>query len=583
MSSKPDETELLNPTVQPAPTSLLATIRRLYFYLIATVSFLVGLNGLISLLEVLSQVWLGDVGVAVNTASYVRNAVARNGGMLLVATPIFLIHWVYIQRLRTEPAEVASGIRKFALYLLSVVTLGWGASLAGELLGGAAALLLGVPLTESEIWPSHWLFLVLGILVNGALFAYLQRQLRADGDWGREQGWAGTWRRVFQTVVGLVGLAVFISGAGVLMETLWRVILPGGPGEVGEYWARGRLSMGFAMLAIGGLLWRFNWLRWRQIIHDNPADGRTALRRFYLYASVVASAIATLVPAAVLLRQLLLLLFGVDRVADVVGGGLATPLAFLPVGLALWVWHWRVIQREAASYGDSPESALVRRIYYYVVAAIGLVLTWFGLVALLRVLLDVLSPAQASLSGQFWAEQLANGLSLLAVGAPVWAVHWRTVQSVARRPDAVGETERSSWPRRLYLYAVALAGALIILYYLTTVVYRFLLLLLGEPDIDLFGVETIDALARSAITLVFWLVHVLAIRRDGQFGAEEMAGAREMEGMQEDGGVRAAPLPEDVSVRRVELEAKIQQLELQLEAARAELARLEEPDAVITR
>jgi hypothetical protein len=583
MSSKPDEPIVLNPNAEPAPANLLATIRRLYFYLIATVSFLVGLSGLIALLEILSEVWLGDAGVTANMASYVRNAVARNGGMLLVAAPIFLIHWVYIQRLRAEPAEAASGIRKFALYLLSAVTLGWGASLVGELLGGAAALLLGVPLADSDIWPSRWLFLALGIVVNGALFLYLQRQLRADGDWGREQGWAGTWRRAYQTVVGLVGLAAFISGAGILLETFWQVILPDAPRDVSQYWMRDRVSAGFATLAIGGLLWRFNWLRWRQIIRDNPADGRTALRRFYLYAAVVSSALATLIPAAVLLRRLLLFLFGVGGDAETVGGGLATPLAFLPVGLALWVWHWRLIQREAASYGDSPESALVRRIYYYTVAAIGLILTWLGLVELLRVLLDVLTPAEAALSGLFWAKQLANGLSLLAVGAPVWALHWRTVQSVARRIDAEGQAERVSWPRRLYLYAVALAGALIMLYYLTTVAYRFLLLLLGEPNIDLFGVETADALARSAITLVFWLVHVLAIRGDGRLGAEEVVGARELAGTKAEGGIEAAPLPEAVSVRRAELEAKIQQLEMVLAAARAELARLEEPDASIAK
>ena len=543
-------------------TSLLATIRRLYFYLIATVSLLVGLGGLISLLEILSEVWLGDVGVSANTASYVRNAVARNAGTLLVATPIFLLHWLYIQRLRTEPVERASGIRKFALHLLSAVTLGWGAALAGELLQGITELLLGVPLAESDIWPSQWLFLALGILVNAALFAYIQRQLRADGDWGQEIGWAGTWRRVFQTVVGLVGLSVFISGVGVVLETLWQVILPSAPRDVGEYWMRGRLSMGFAMLAIGGLLWRFNWLRWQQIIRDNPEDGRTALRRFYLYGSVIISALATLVPAAVLLRQLLLLLFGVGDASESMGNGLATPLAFLPVGLVLWFWHWRLIKREAASYGDSPESDMVRRIYYYSVAAIGLILTWFGLVDILRVLLDLLSPAQTALSGQFRAEQLANGLSLLAVGAPVWALHWRTVQSVARQPGAVGEAERSSWPRRVYLYFVALAGALIILFYLTTVVYRFLLVLLGEPNIDLLGVETVDALARSAITFVFWLVHVLAIRRDGQLGAEE----EERE--------EAETLVVVKLTRKAELEARIQQLEVELESVRAELEQL---------
>ena len=50
MSPKLPETESLT------PTGVLATIRRLYFYLIATISLFVGLSGLLSLLEVLSEV-----------------------------------------------------------------------------------------------------------------------------------------------------------------------------------------------------------------------------------------------------------------------------------------------------------------------------------------------------------------------------------------------------------------------------------------------------------------------------------------------------------------------------------------------
>jgi hypothetical protein len=250
---------------------------------------------------------------------------------------------------------------------------------------------------------------------------------------------------------------------------------------------------------------------------------------------------------------------------------LATPLAFLPIGFVLWYWHWRLIQREAASYGDTPESTAVRRIYYYTVAAIGLVLTWFGLVEILRVILDLLTPFQTVLSGSYRAEQLATGLSLLAVGVPVWAFHWRTVQSVARRPDAVGEAERASWPRRLYLYTVALVGALIILYYLTTVVYRILLLLLGEPDVALFGAETVDALARSAITLVFWMVAVLAIRQDGQLGVEDDV-------VPEGVGGSVDVLMTETTTRKAQLETQIHQLEAELSAAQAQLAALMESE-----
>ena len=160
---------------------------------------MVGLSGLLSLLEVLSEVWLGDIGVSVNTASYVREVVARSGGMLLVATPIFLIHWRYIQRLNTEPTEATSGIRKFFLYLISAITLGWGAALTGELLEGVTGLLLGIPIAESDIWPGRWLFLLLGILSMAHCSStssdnFMLMVIGVRRKVGREHGGGCTWQ-----------------------------------------------------------------------------------------------------------------------------------------------------------------------------------------------------------------------------------------------------------------------------------------------------------------------------------------------------------------------------------------------------
>ena len=106
MSSETNESGSLAPINDIEPTGLLATIQRLYFYLVATISLLVGLSALLALVEVLSRVWLGDAGVSVNTSSYMREIVARSGGILLVATPIFLIHWRYIRRSHAQPGRI---------------------------------------------------------------------------------------------------------------------------------------------------------------------------------------------------------------------------------------------------------------------------------------------------------------------------------------------------------------------------------------------------------------------------------------------------------------------------------------------
>ena len=228
------------------------------------------------------------------------------------------------------------------------------------------------------------------------------------------------------------------------------------------------------------------------------------------------------------------------------------PLSFVPVGLIVWLWYWRQLGREADAYGESPQGAAVRRLYYYLVAAAGLALTWVGAVVLLQTLFDVWFVDQG-LSG-FWAEPLATGLSLLAVGAPVWAFHWRAVQRVARQPDAEGAAERNALARRIYLYGIALIGALILLFELAQVVYRLLLLLMGDPGADFFTAQTLHQLANVLVASVLWGVHLLAIRGDGQLDKDRPA---------------PAPPVEEPAQRRARLEGEIEQLEARLAALRA--------------
>jgi hypothetical protein len=552
-----------------ASAARLATIRRLYFYFIAAVSLIVGMIGFLGLIEVLTGIWLSDQQTTVNTGAFVRNAIARGAAPLVVATPIFAIHWAYIQRMRDDPQEAHAGIRKFALYVISGVALGYAASSLGELITEATKLALGAPLAQSALWPSRWLYLALSFLVSGGLLAYFQNQLATDGDWGKEQGWAGTWRRLFQAIVGISGIALVIGGAGTFLDITLNYLLDfssnyvgiGWARYVGIGWARSGASEALAMLLVGALLWRANWLRWQKITHVNRVEGRSALRRVFLYGSVVISAGVTLTSAAVMLRNVLLRLLDPTLTSQSLWENLISPLAFLPVGLIAWIWHWRQVQREAASYGDSPESTTIRRLYYYLVAATGLVLLWLGLVDLLRVLVDWLAAGATIGSERFRAQQLANGLGLLAIGAPVWAAHWNTVQTAARQAGKPGLAERTAGPRRAYLYAVALVGALIILFDLASVVYRVFLWLLGEPNADVFGVATADSLVRSGVSLVFWLVHVMAIRRDGQRAQE----VDEEEVEEEE---------EEAEARRAALEERARKLEEELADIRAELQRL---------
>jgi hypothetical protein len=542
----------------------LATVRRLYFYLIALISLIVGLVAMDGLLNILSDAWLGKPSLyEASQGDYTRNAVrdvvARNGGLLLVAVPIFLLHWRYMQRRQNEPGEARAALRKFFLYGASAAAVGYALTRGYELVQGMAVLAFGGALADSSIWPDGWLHLAAMILLGGLLQLYFHHVLQQDGDYGQETGFAGVLRRLYQTVAGLVGLSLLIVGGAQIVETGWRALTGLLVTAAGFDWWRHLLSDGVAMLIIGSLLARINWQRWLAITARQPTEAQSALRRFYLYGALVIGALATLAPAAGLLHEILLILFGGGSgdVGDLLER-LATPIGYIPLGLVAWVWHGRYLRQEADQYGESSEGVTVRRLYYYAMAATGLVLLWFGLVNIVQTLIDqLLAFAVMRSEGRIWVEPLANGLSLLAVGAPIWSLHWRAVQSVARQEDAAGRAERGSGPRRVYLYAVALVGALLILFELASVVYRILLLLLGDLNVGLFSIEMANEIARSLIAGALWGVHLVAIRDDGRLGAD-------------------LPQPvEDLAARRSTLQQRIQRLETELAAARAELAQLE--------
>ena len=57
---------------------------------------------------------------------------------------------------------------------------------------------------------------------------------------------------------------------------------------------------------------------------------------------------------------------------------------------------------------------------------------------------------------------------------------------------------------------------MLILFNTAQVIYRLLLLLLGEPGVDFFTTQTANELAQGVVAAVLWSVHVLAIRADSR-------------------------------------------------------------------
>jgi uncharacterized membrane protein YuzA (DUF378 family) len=90
----------------------------------------------------------------------------------------------------------------------------------------------------------------------------------------------------------------------------------------------------------------------------------------------------------------------------------------------------------------------VRRLYFYAVALISLEVVLWGLIGLLRTIVDKAALGTGS--------ALAQALALVVVGVPIFLVHWLWAQ----RASAKDEEEQTASLRALFLYA-ALIGTLI--------------------------------------------------------------------------------------------------------------------------
>lgn len=533
-------------------SSRLAAVRRFYVYLVALVSQVAMLYGINDLLGIISRAWLQSDGLL--QASFIRTATARSTGLLLVATPLFLIHWWLGQRGKDANAERASVWRKLFLYGSTAAGLVVMLSNAYRLIKELAWLAVDAPMGLAAAIPAGWLHWGLMMALGVGLVYYWHAVLVADGDLGQEGLAARFVRQLFLALAGLIGLSIAAWGARALLQVGLQALVDQAVGALDLNWWRLPFGGGVSQVLVGLWLLHAAWQQWQDVITLHAAEGRAVLRRLYLYIGALIGAIATLTPTALLLREALLMLFGGDggSTAELLNR-MVDPVSFIPVGGAIWFWHWTTLRRETDAYGDSSQSATVRRIYAYLVAATGLALLWVGTVELLHALID------ARLVGDIWRQPLANGLALLAVGAPIWVIFWRRVQRRAERGDAEGEIERDSWPRKLYLYGVALVGALVLLITLAQLVYQVLLMLLGERELAFTSNDLAHQLADSAVAALLWGVHLLAIRADGRF--EKMPAA--------------AATPVAPTERRAVLEAQIAELEAMLAAAQAELATLQ--------
>lgn len=491
-------------TVVAAAPRAQTLVQRAYVYIVALVAIHMVVLGVANILRVLAELALGAPSGGFTGLPFLFNDVSRprelyreqaSLGIALVAVGAPVWWWAFgsVQRVARDLEERASWVRSAYVHIVVFVTallvFGYGQRALRLVLQGVT---FGEPATRSFGLEQQWQAgaagaLAMALAAAAALVFHVRLSI-ADRQAVPTATAAAFVRHVL--VYSLVVFGVFwaaFNTTGILSEIWQRVAeamtgvpqvpvperppgVPAPPEPIPSHddFLRFQLLGAIPAMLAGYALWLGTWIPLQRAVVAGPdatLERRSVVRQLAIYLIVLVSAVAMLFSATALLTEITRRFLG-DPVIEQFTSlwhQIGPPLVTTVVFGALWVFHRGVVGGEAARETEVVRAATIRRVYTYLISAIGLALAAFGAAGAIG----------AIGSGVFGLnehshEEVAQYLSLVIVGGAAWWFHIRRAR--ARLDDA----ERRSLPRRVYLYLAILGGVIGLLVFGSAALYRIL-------------------------------------------------------------------------------------------------------------
>lgn len=485
------------------------TIRRLYFYAVALISLEIVLWGLVGLARSI----LSSLNVFQAGAFQLAQALA----LVLVGVPVFGFHWLMAQHFaRREMDERASGIRAAFLY---GVLLGTLIPVVQNILALVnRPVLVGMQLSSSRAFVGGqqvWTDNVIAIVMNLLVAAYFFTILRADWKEVEPSESFANLRRIYRWIWVLYGLGLTVSGLDQILRFLLSIDMGLVSADIQRYWA----VNGMVVTLVGAPVWAYAWMTLQKALAEQ-AERESLLRLGLLYLLSLTGVIVTLSTGGVIVDGLLRLAFGLVDSFQSFLQAIDDPLAICLPFLGIWLYYGHWLNRAMSEVTDTPRRSGMRRVYSYILSALGLTVTFLGLVMLLSFVVDM------AFGHPIWGDsifgQLTAALALLIVGLPLWLLTWRPMQAEALTRGDAGDHARRSITRKIYLYLALFAG--VIGGMITAVI------LLNTILRALFGGETYSLVqdVLNSLEVLFLFVglgvyHGLMLGKDGKLAASALS------------------------------------------------------------
>jgi hypothetical protein len=485
------------------------TVRRLYFYAVAMVSLEVVLWGLIGLAR---SFFCGRGNAVCGAATFLAQGLA----LILVGVPVFGFHWWMAERFALQDGEErASGVRAVFLYGALLGTLVPSMQNVLSLLDRLALQAVGLFPSQAMLGPNQsWSDNLIAIVMNAIVAAYFFTVLRADWQVIAPKDSFTDVRRIYRHAWVIYSLGFVVAA----VQQLLRFILNAFPGLLSfPYRASG--AHGIALILIGLPLWYFSWKTLQDAL-DRQDERESLLRLGVLYLLALAGVTTVLGAGGVLIDVILRAVFGEAITFSSFIQKLAEPLSIgIPLA-GVWAYYGRWLGRAMAESAEAPRRAGMRRLYAYILSAIGLGATFTGLALLLAFVVD------AAIGNIVWADvlrpRLAAALATLSVALPLWWLAWRPMQTEALEAGDAGDHARRSIIRKVYLYLVLFVSVVGGMITAVSVLNLLLRALFGSPVPNLLQ-QVLKDLEYLFLFIGLGVYHGVMLGKDGKLASEALA------------------------------------------------------------
>jgi hypothetical protein len=436
------------------------------------------------------------------------NVLSAGLAQVLVSVPLFLVHWLVVQRdAQKSDEEKNSVIRAISLYgillgALIPVVQNFVALVNRLLLAGGQLTVQRAVFGGNQTLADN----LIAIAVNLLLAFYFARILRSDWKSSTDTDNLVDLHRLYSYIWMLYSLGLTI--VGVKMAVQYIFLIRQSIGLTGQE----MIFNAFALLVIGVPLWVY-WWRNIQITITDERERRSTLRTVVLYILALVGAIVFTISGAMLLYWLLRAAMGESFTISQLMSNMSSSIAFAVPFVVIWAYFGRILFNDISSEAEVFKQSAMRRIYRYILSALGLGGAIYGIAGITGFIVNTLTQHPITFVDRH--QTLAANLAVLVVGLVIWLAYWLQVNQEAGLDGEAGDHARRSLSRKIYIYLVIFAAVIGTMASTGFLLYSILQSAFGLTIPDLLN-SSLQNLRLILIFTAFLIYHLVCLNRDNR-------------------------------------------------------------------